>query len=649
MKIDPKITALVGMTGAGKSSFLEMIAGINPQVTFKESELPNRSEIKQKFTEGDLTSDKILQITAIFTIDESDIESLPAGYKEITQITIDRYFDGHVVVTPKGKFETFQINVDAQIASINKILDTMKTNFESAIPRIGGLDAHRQNFLNAKENFKQTNFANIKEFDLSLQTFNNAINAIPKDAPLQVEFIQRIAEINNIRAEIIGILQTDPSTIIMGLIPKPLYKSSAFQLEDKIPVDEFIVNPQKSLTFHTIAVISGLKPSGLQKAKTTTTAERESYLGNISQKLSDRLNKFWSQEEYHFKLDIEGANLTLTVSDNTTKTPTSVLERSIGFQWWTAFFLEISAHISEKSGSSIILLDNPATDLHDEGKADVLRFINEVTSESGKLQIIYTTHERALIDPWKIERIRIIEKRPEGTRIDNVRSDTRLDLLDKIRRNIGSPAKYSLFGAPRTIAVEGISDINLISVINEHFEQKEDFFLNKDSYSINAFNGISNAPEFCKLLKNLGVDFIMLVDSGNATESMKKNLEKGDFEKYFVEIKDIIDKEGDIEDLFDPKIYYLAFRDVYKNILENVPSFEEIQERGSYKKTIKRYDDWFKSNDKEFNKTIVAQQMFKVIMQENTREIEKDAFQKTIDNFSKLFTLIKEKSSKLTE
>ena len=644
VKIDPKITALVGMTGAGKSSFLKMLSGIDTKITFKESELPNRSDVKNKFTEGDLSSDEILQLTAVFKVDDFDREFLPDGYKEITGVEVDRYFDGHIVVNPLGKSEPFSINIDSHVGTITGILELMRVNFTQAIPRIGELNAHTQNFSNAIENFKQTNFTNLKEFDLSLQTLTNAINGIPKDPPFQNEINQRIAEINNVRAEIVKILETDPLKKIFELIPKPLYKENTFPLEDKIAVDVFIANPFQSPTFHTIAVITGLKQSGLQKAKTTTPAERESYLGNISQKLSDRLNRFWSQEKYHFKLDIEGANLVLTISDDTTKTPTSIIDRSDGFKWWTAFFLEISAHISEKSSSSIILLDNPATDLHDEGKADVLRFINDVVKESGKLQIVYTTHERALIDPWRIDRIRVVEKRPAGTKIDNVRSDTRLDLLDKIRRNIGSPAKYSLFGAPRSINFEGISDINLISALNEHFEQQEDFFLNKDSYSINAFNGISNAPEFCKIYKNLGIDFTMVVDSGDGTELMKKNLEDGDFEKHFIEIKQVLDKYGDTEDLFDPKIYHLAFETAYKNILEHVPTLEEIQKKGTGKKTVNKYEDWFKSIDKEFNKTIVSQQMFKVIMQDNIREIEKDAFRKTVENFTKLFTLLEEKA-----
>src|SRR5690348_261343 len=202
--------------------------------------------------------------------------------------------------------------------------------------------------------------------------------------------------------------------------------------------------------------------------------------------------------------------------DETTGKETSVTERSEGFKWWTAFFLDLSLSRAIGTGTSIILLDNPATELHDEGKGDVQKFLTKVTN-NGKLQIIYATHERALIDPWRIERIRIVEKKPEGTKIEKVRPNTRGDLMNKIRRNIGSPAKYSLFGAPQTINFEGISDMHFFSAFNEFFEQINLEYLNKDSYSINAIDSLNEAPVFCKLYKNLGLDFIIVVDSGSKT------------------------------------------------------------------------------------------------------------------------------------
>jgi len=148
----------------------------------------------------------------------------------------------------------------------------------------------------------------------------------------------------------------------------------------------------------------------------------------------------------------------------------------------------------------------------------------------------------------------------KGTVIQRVHSESKRDLLDKIRKNIGSPARYSLFGAPRTIAFEGQSDIVLFSAFNEYLEQHGEEYLNKDSYSVNAFNGISKAPEFCDLYKNLGLDCVLVVDSGRKTREMQPKLNNGDFEKYFIEIKEFTEKdETDMEDIIEPKLYHFVF------------------------------------------------------------------------------------------
>src|SRR5581483_8377690 len=535
------------------------------------------------------------------------------------------------------------------IDTINQILQNLSNIFSNNEGRLPTITPHRENFMKAIENLKQTTFTNLKEVDISIQSLNNVINTIPKDAPLQNDFNLQINELNNARKSLGNSIAEDPKNKLYELIPKPLYKDKVFKLEDKISVDEFIANPSKSTTFHCLAVIGGLNPSGVQNIRKRDLAAQNSYFEVVSKNLSDQLNSFWTQENYTFKIGIKGTDLSFTVLDKTTGKETSVLERSEGFKWWTAFFLDLSLSLAlGSSGTNILLLDNPATELHDEGKGDVQKFLTKVAN-TGKLQIIYATHERALIDPWRIERIRLVEKRPEGTQIEKVRTETKGDLLNRIRRSIGSPAKYSLFGAPRTIAFEGISDILFFSAFNEYLEQIDKPFLNKDWYSINAFNGVSKAPEFCSQYKNLGLDFVVVIDSGSATKNMKDELQNGDFEKFFIEIKDIVNKqEADIEDLIEPTLYHEAFVKAYEKFLESLPRFSEIEKMGKSKKCITKYNEWFDSIGKKgaFNKTLVANQMFQILMKTYDGQIDKDAVTKTCDNFTKLINKIQEKFEK---
>ena len=644
VSFDPEVTNIIGMTGSGKTSFLKMISGADRNVVFEESALPNGSQTQQDFHDGKTTAEKITQLTAVFEVEDSDRSSLPEMYRDTEIITLERRFDGQILVKADGR-NPDNVALETEVDFIGKQIKSLEATFTSGVQRgVENLAQQEENFIASLDNFKETNFRSISEFDLSIATLRNMLNSIPADDPLRTDFNNIINTIVHIRNQIEQKLNEDPTNQLYDQIPKPLYKADVFQIQDEIPIDEFVADSNSSSTFRSIAVITGLTPSGLQKIRSAKTSERDSYLEAKSKKLSDRLNSFWSQEKYDFQLEINDGALSFVVSDKTTGIKTSVLDRSEGFKWWVAFFLELSTFLASRTGRSIVLLDNPATELHDEGKEDVLKFIRNA-AKSEQLQIVYSTHERALIDPWRTDRVRIVELTSDGTKIENVRSKSRHDLLEVIRRNIGSPARYSLFGAPRTLGFEGVSDTYIVSAINEYLLQiGAEISLNKDSYSINAFNGVAKAPETCKLYKNLGLEFVLVVDSGSETESMKKNLEDGDFDSNFVEIKQVISKDGDIEDLIDPQLYYLAFKAAYAPLLQTLPTVEEI-DSDSNKKRMTNYSTWFKSKDMEFNKTLVAQQMFNIMMTKEITPAETSAVDNTKNNFLKLFELISKKHS----
>ena len=638
VQFDPEITSIVGMTGSGKTSFLKMVSAVDNEITFTESELPNNSQTKQDLNDSRIEPNDIPLLVVVYEVEESDRELLPEKYRSTNKITYERYFGGENFVTPDVS-DIEKINLEDEITQIGAIIQNLKNHFQNGISRgVANLAQHKNNFDSSIATFLDTKFSDLSELDLSIDSLRNTQNSIPADPPLRKEIDARVNEIVTVRNAIQKKIEDDPIQQVYDLLPKPHYKDGVFDLQDEIPVEEFIADFKKSPTFYSIAVITGLTPSGLQKIRNAKPAEKDSYLDAKSKKLSDRLNELWTQEKYDFRLRLDTGILSLVVIDKTTGTETSVTDRSEGFKWWVAFFLEISTLLAKKSGRTIILLDNPATELHDEGKNDVLKFISNAT-KSDKLQIIYSTHERALIDPWRTDRIRVVELTHDGTKIENVRSKSRHDLLDVIRKNIGSPARYSLFGAPRTLAFEGVSDTYLVSAVNEYMDQQGIPYLHKDSYSINAINGIDKSPEFSKFYKEIELDFVIVVDSGSETMEMKNNLADGDFDKYFVEINQITSKDSDTEDLVDAKLYYLAFVSAYKHILDSVPNQDEI-DNDSNKKRMTNYNRWFKSKELCFNKTIVAQQMFQIMMDESIQNNEKEAFGNTVKNFSKLFKLI---------
>ena len=638
VEIDGQITSIVGMTGSGKTSFLKMISGIDKAVTFSASELPVKSQTKQDFLDNKISARQINQLAAVFDVEESDRASMPEEYKGVDEIEVRRSFDGRITLIPKGN-DIPRIDIRAESNTIKSKLNGMLTAFQDGVKRNTDLEQHRNVITNTLNEFARSNFRNVGELDLATNALRNVINSIPKDERLRNEFDAAIGSITAARNSIQNKKKNHPYHKLYEVMPKPIYKDTVFKLEDKVSIDEFIADPKKSNTFYSIAVVAGVTPSALQKIRNAGHAEIKSYLDAKSAQLSGRLNTFWKQETYEFELGMDNDRLTFLVRDKTTGTKTSVLDRSEGFRWWIAFFLEVSTILAQKLGRSIILLDNPATELHDEGKADVLRFISSAAS-SDQLQIIYSSHERALVDQWRTDRVRITELTENGTKIRKVNNSSRHDLLHAIRKNIGSPARYSLFGAPVTVFFEGISDMNIVSAVNEYAERQNSAGtrLNKDSFSINAINGVSKAPAALELYRQLGLRFVIVVDSGTATEDIKKTIDPELWKAHFVEVKQIINRDGDTEDMVHPGLYHAAFKSAYAKILDPVPELEEIRSEG--KKCTSKYDRWLGRG--KLDKALLSNQMFNVLMGRGA-ELEPEWLSHTVKNFEALFRDIQSK------
>lgn len=633
--IDPEITGIVGMTGSGKTSFLKMISGIDKTAVFSQDELPYGSATQEHFMEGRIKPDSIRQLDALFEVEDVDKPILPSDYKHIREIRVTREFGGKVIVTTIPDCSA-KINIDTQTEKLLLFCEQLKDSFTSGVSRIPSLESSKNDFDSLLQDLEGADLHDRAEVVLILKSLRNLIDSGPADSRFRGHFRVWTNAVSRLLTETHNLTSTHPAQELDDLIPKPHYMDKPFDLDVEVGLDSFMADMSVSKTFHNIAVITGMTPTSLQSIRSASVEEQKSYLRTKSKSLSECLNKFWVQEKYEFHLELNNGVLRLMVQDATTDTVTSVAERSTGFKWWVAFFLEISEFMANNSDRKILLLDNPATELHDEGKADVLQFMTNA-SESGRLQIIYSTHERALVSPWRLDRIRAVELTRDGSKISNVRNLKGMDMAGTVLKYIGSPARYSLFGAPRMISFEGVSDTYIVSAVNEYMELHGMDYLKKDMFSLNALGGVGNAPAFCKMYKNLGLDFLIVTDSGNATENMKQTLVAGD-SKFFIEIKQVTGNDGDIEDLIDSALYYAAFRRAYDLILDEIPSLDDIESRGTDKKRVNQYGEWFRTRGEKFDKTLVAQCMFEVLL--NGASPDPEAVRRTTEQFQKLFTKI---------
>ena len=170
--------------------------------------------------------------------------------------------------------------------------------------------------------------------------------------------------------------------------------------------------------------------------------------------------------------------------------------------------------------------------------------------------------------------------------------------------------------------------------------------LDRDVYSINTMSGITKAPYVLSMYKNLGLDFVIVVDRGRESKKMASKIGSEEFEQYFVEIPEAEGKSSvDIEDLVDRTLYYEAFKEAYHGMLDDTPSIDKVDPEGVGRRSD-NYIRWFKESGKEYSKTLVAQRMFNVALGDKSGSTDPNkakALEKTSASFAGLFAAIKEK------
>ena len=614
VEFDPRITGIVGAPGSGKTSFLRMLAGVSDREGFGEADLPRNSDMAAKFRCGKVHAGEIAQLGATFAVEDDDRPRLPPEYRGARRIEVRRTLAGGIALSVDGEAlpnADIRREVDAMIGGAGKVA-RMVRSLECADPDEAAI--LERSVGEAVSSFGEADFYDSRGAALAMQTLRSAAQSAGAGGGARARIEAELDRIESIGGEMARKIRASPRSAVYRAIPKPLYCGGVFELEDETDLDGFIADPFGSKTFAAVAQICGLTPAGVARARSADPARRDGYLSTRSSILTSLLGRFWPQESHAFRLAIDGSRLRLSVTDRTTGASTPPSERSDGFRWQMAFFLGLLALLARAQGRSIILLDNPATELHERGKGDVLRLMQDAAG-SDRIQVVYSTHERALVDPWRADRIRVADLTPDGTKIRTVQAASAGGAIEDVMRSIGSPARYSLFGAPRTVSLEGISDVYTVSAVNEYVAGTDPgASLDRDVYSINSIGGATRAGHALSMYKNMGLDFVIVVGGGREGEEAAARVGREEFERHFVEIR-AAEKGGGagIEDLVDRNLYYEAFKVTYGGMLDRMPTIGEIDPVGERKRSD-NYRAWFKETDEEYSRTLVAQRMFGVVI-----------------------------------
>ncbi|GAA9039490.1 hypothetical protein BTM303_03960 [Helicobacter pylori] len=321
-------------------------------------------------------------------------------------------------------------------------------------------------------------------------------------------------------------------------------------------------------------------------------------------------NKFFREKcvAYDIKLEIHDCRK----SDN--QKPIILSQQSTGFQWAFNFMFGFLYNVGSNfsfNKNIIYVMDEPATHLSVPAKKEFRQFLKEYAHKNN-ITLVLATHDPFLVDTDHLDEIRIVEKKEEGSAIENTfkyplnNASKDSDALYHIKRSLGvgqhvfcNPQKH------RIIFVEGTIDYCYLSAFKLYFNERE--FKN---FTFLPISGLKKEPnemkETIQKLRELDNDPIILIDDDRRSKN--------------------------------------KFSEQFKKANEEMPDPITILQLSSCDENFKQIEDCFSANDRE---EYAKNKRMELAMAFKTRLLysEKDDVvgEETKKNFLKLFEWIKER------
>ncbi|GHR53198.1 AAA family ATPase [Helicobacter pylori] len=328
-------------------------------------------------------------------------------------------------------------------------------------------------------------------------------------------------------------------------------------------------------------------------------------------------NKFFREKctAYEIKLEIYDCRK----SDN--QKPIILSQQSTGFQWAFNFMFGFLYNVGSNfsfNKNIIYVMDEPAAHLSVPARKEFRKFLKEYAHKHNTTFVL-ATHDPFLVDTDHLDEIRIVEKKEEGSAIENTfnyplnNAGKDSDALDKIKRFLG--VSQNVFHNPqkhRIIFVEGTTDYCYLSAFKLYFNERE-FKNDPILFTFLPISGLKKEPnemkETIQKLHELDNDPIVLIDDDRKCD-FDQNAKSEQFKKANEEMHDLI----------------------------------TILQLSSCDENFKQIEDCFSANDRE---KYAKNKRMELVMAFKTRLLysEKDDVvgEETKKNFLKLFEWIKER------
>ncbi len=278
----------------------------------------------------------------------------------------------------------------------------------------------------------------------------------------------------------------------------------------------------------------------VRKGNTGSLTAAEDYINERLEPLADLFNGLYKSSSYSFRFRLMEDIVALEIHQS--GVPLDLDRQSSGFRWFFDFFFDVLC-VRRLYPGDILVMDEPATNLHAKGQTELANMIREFAVDKG-ITFVISTHSPFLISCDSLDELRILTlDETNHAHIHDkftVMDTQNPDQLDSILERLTIGRHVMFDPNEKTVFVEGITDYNYLTAFKILFGIKGITFL--------PFNGVKDKEAIIERIRRISKNPVILVDSDSAGNALYKYAEDSDVQ--VIRLSDIDRKFYDIESVF---------------------------------------------------------------------------------------------------
>ncbi|MBI1313623.1 AAA family ATPase [bacterium] len=552
INLSEKLVAIVGPNEAGKTSLLRCLRHFNHREPFVAAggsqELTRGITLEKRHTVAEWT----------FAVDDGDREALKEipEAKGLRWYAIEKTVDGAAFYSLKPlPRRSIELRETVRIELVSAIENKQGSN-EKADDRVESQEDDR--LIETLRDLAAE--LESDDDDLARRVLDKIATAVTSAQEAGMDTVAgRLSELH--ANESMESPSDRAAAVLSKRQPEILFFSNEDrELESEYDLNEFfrtedakkkIWRNEIPIALQNLAHASSLELNDLYAAQSNDDRGRvKTLLERAEIKLTDLLQKSWTQDKLSLSLELDGYRLQLLLRSEKGEY-VKVIERSDGLRQFVALLLFLARQPASKC-RPIVLIDEVERHLHYDGQADLVQVLAKQRLAS---KVVYTTHSIGCLPEDLGSGVRMVATEDPHSTVENYFWDSRRPGFSPLLFSMGAqtlaflPMRYALIA-------EGAADLILVPAILKAT-------LKLDSLGFQVVPGLSSSTSGeIAILNNESVRTAYLVDGDDAGRKMKAKIAEAHVAREMIlELPQVDGEETVIEDYLRIDAYLAAVQE----------------------------------------------------------------------------------------